>query len=150
LAIYNLPQAQVALLHARLLLLCSSVFRTNFEFAHPKVLAVHLVLFCPRDRAFFKIYFGLANGPLLGAIVLYVGSVILLISSRWQNRLVFHDIDKLTSLFIHIMPALLSYCIRWCDPEMFAGATSEEIAVSMSDIGIMMLFYILWQVCCIF
>lgn len=65
---------------------------------------------------------------------------------RWQNRLVFHDIDKVTSLFIHAMPALLSYCVRWCNPELWADSTEEENFISVKDIGIMMLFYVLWQV----
>lgn len=93
-------------------------------------------------------FFGLANGPLLGAIVLCVeSSTVYLPYLRWQNRLVFHDIDKTTSLFIHLMPALLSYCVRWCNPEMWDNSTPEENTITFKDLGIMMLFYTLWQVC---
>jgi hypothetical protein len=35
-----------------------------------------------------------SNGPLAGAIVM------------WKNSLVFHDIDKMISLFIHIYPPI--------------------------------------------
>lgn len=31
----------------------------------------------------------------------------------WRNKLVFHDMDKLTSVFIHLCPPLVTYCLRW-------------------------------------
>jgi len=53
------------------------------------------------DPLIFIIVFSIANGPLLWAIALF------------RNSLVFHALDKLTSLFIHISPALTTFCIRW-------------------------------------
>jgi hypothetical protein len=47
------------------------------------------------------VVFVFANGPLLVAIV------------AWRNSMVFHSLDKTTSLFIHVFPALLTYCTRW-------------------------------------
>jgi len=47
----------------------------------------------------FAIVFALANGPLIWAMVVY------------RNSLVFHNTDKVTSTYIHLLPALLSY--RW-------------------------------------
>eukprot|EP01127_Copromyxa_protea_P015926 TRINITY_DN4656_c0_g1_i1.p1 TRINITY_DN4656_c0_g1~~TRINITY_DN4656_c0_g1_i1.p1 ORF type:complete len:432 (-),score=67.46 TRINITY_DN4656_c0_g1_i1:61-1206(-) len=99
-----------------------------------QLLALTFILFVPQDKSFFKMFFGLANGPLLGAIVL------------WQNRIVFHDIDKITSLYIHLMPSLLSFCVRWYDPTMWIDAAVEETSIYWTDIGVMMLFYTLWQV----
>jgi len=53
------------------------------------------------DPRIFMIVFSITNGPLLWAIALF------------RNSLVFHDIAKLTSLFIHLTPALTTFCIRW-------------------------------------
>jgi hypothetical protein len=43
---------------------------------------------------YFQIVFALSNGPLLIALVM------------WRNSLVFHDLDKTTSVFIHLFPSL--------------------------------------------
>ena len=52
-------------------------------------------------QVLFYVCFTFALGPLSAAIVL------------WRNSLVFHDVDKVTSVFIHIMPPLLMYCLKW-------------------------------------
>lgn len=53
------------------------------------------------SSSLFKLVFGLSNGPLAWASVV------------WRNKLVFHDLDKLTSVFIHVCPPLVTYCLRW-------------------------------------
>jgi hypothetical protein len=45
--------------------------------------------------------FTLTNGPVLWAVI------------TWRNSLVFHSLDKVTSVFIHIFPALVTYTLRW-------------------------------------
>jgi len=54
----------------------------------------------PGSSSVFKAVFAVANGPLGVAII------------AWRNSLVFHSLDKTTSLFIHIEPPLLCYIIR--------------------------------------
>jgi Protein of unknown function (DUF2838) len=49
----------------------------------------------------FMIAFSVINGPLLWAVPLF------------RNSLVFHSIDKTTSVFIHLSPVLLSFVARW-------------------------------------
>tara|TARA_B110000977_G_scaffold178125_1_gene235357 strand:- start:22213 stop:23682 length:1470 start_codon:yes stop_codon:yes gene_type:complete len=49
----------------------------------------------------FKTTFAYANGPILWAIPL------------WRNSLVFHSHDKVQSVYIHCVPALLTWCARW-------------------------------------
>ena len=49
----------------------------------------------------FIVLFCFANGPLLWATAL------------WRNSLVFHSVDKMTSLFIHISPAITVTTLRW-------------------------------------
>lgn len=57
--------------------------------------------FAPHDERFMMFAYGITHGPLSWAVPLF------------RNALVFHDYDKLTSVFIHITPTLVMYCIRW-------------------------------------
>jgi len=50
---------------------------------------------------FFVICFAMTNGPLAWAV------------PTWRNSMVFHSIDKVTSIFIHIGPPVVAYAIRW-------------------------------------
>merc|ERR1719370_1681564 len=52
--------------------------------------------------SWFKANFVLSHGPLAIAIL------------AWQNSIVFHSLDKMTSFYIHIMPALR--CDPWLPP----------------------------------
>lgn len=45
----------------------------------------------PKSSTLFAITFACANGPVAVAII------------AWRNSLVFHDLEKVTSVFIHIM-----------------------------------------------
>ena len=36
----------------------------------------------------------------------------------WQNSLVFHSLDKLTSIFIHVFPPLTLHLYRYTNPQM--------------------------------
>ncbi|EGG24108.1 transmembrane protein [Cavenderia fasciculata] len=57
-----------------------------------------------KSSSLFKLVFALSNGPLAwGTIV-------------WRNSLVFHDVDKLTSVFIHLCPPIVTFCLRWYPP----------------------------------
>lgn len=58
-------------------------------------------IWMPTNEKFFAVVFALSNGPLIWAMVVY------------RNSLVFHSTDKVTSAYIHILPALLSFGIRW-------------------------------------
>jgi len=55
----------------------------------------------PDNPDVFIIVFSLMNGPVLWAIVVF------------GNSLVFHSVDKTTSLFIHIEPVLVCFVMRW-------------------------------------
>lgn len=47
----------------------------------------------------------ISNGPLAIAVI------------AWKNSLVFHDIDKITSLYIHIAPPLGTFKLRDAEPQ---------------------------------
>jgi len=51
--------------------------------------------------SFNTILFVMVSGPVLWGILV------------WRNSMVFHSIDKMTSMFIHLLPALYIFVIRW-------------------------------------
>ena len=66
------------------------------------LMAVLHVLLWPTNRRSFQVMFAAANGPIVFAIL------------AWRNSLVFHSLDKTTSLLVHVFPPLVTYCMRWC------------------------------------
>ncbi|XP_022343275.2 uncharacterized protein LOC111136598 isoform X1 [Crassostrea virginica] len=61
----------------------------------------YIFIWIPHSGEFFCVVFALSNGPLIWAMVVY------------RNSLVFHSTDKVTSAYIHILPGLLAFGIRW-------------------------------------
>lgn len=55
----------------------------------------------PYSAKVFYVLFGLSNSTVYSAIILF------------RNSFVFHNYDKMTSCFIHILPPLISFCVRW-------------------------------------
>jgi hypothetical protein len=87
-----------------------------------------------RNPIFFQFVFCLCNGPLAGAIVM------------WKNSLVFHDIDKMISLFIHIYPPIVTYTIRWWHTDSFVVCQDEACSVSWTaSFWMPLLLYSFWQ-----
>ena len=76
-----------------------SSFMFDFCYFINALAVVHLLT--PSSPAIFATCFMLSCGPLAGAIL------------AWRNSLVFHDLEKMTSLFIHAGPPLLMYAQRW-------------------------------------
>ncbi|KAL0208996.1 hypothetical protein P9112_011583 [Eukaryota sp. TZLM1-RC] len=65
------------------------------------LLTIAQILFFRKNAALFQVCFSFATGPLTLAI------------NVWRNSLVFHSLDNLTSLLLHIQPSLVMYCLRW-------------------------------------
>lgn len=55
------------------------------------------------------VQFGLANSHAYSGVFVY------------RNALVFHEFQKLVSCFIHVLPVLFSYLVRWCPSETSVG-----------------------------
>eukprot|EP01063_Lacrimia_lanifica_P024705 TRINITY_DN32569_c0_g1_i1.p1 TRINITY_DN32569_c0_g1~~TRINITY_DN32569_c0_g1_i1.p1 ORF type:complete len:375 (+),score=121.19 TRINITY_DN32569_c0_g1_i1:41-1126(+) len=83
----------------------------------------------PKHPDLFSLVHACASGPLLIAAVV------------WRNSVVFHDVDKMTSCFLHLSPACVVYVLRhgeghasdfWytehvpCDPQVLACAHIDE------------------------
>ena len=80
----------------------------------------------------FKSNFVLSHGPIAVAIL------------AWQNSIVFHSLDKMTSFFIHIMPPLTCYLQRW---DVIPGSVpAEGLSLGLATwLVVPMLLYSAWQ-----
>lgn len=73
-----------------------------FDFCYfANALLLVYIWILPNEPILFSICFLFANGPLAWAVPL------------WKNSLVFHSLDKLTSCFIHISPAFVTWAFMW-------------------------------------
>ena len=110
--------------------------------------------FFSTSEVFFRVCFIYANGPLTWAIVI------------WRNSLVFHDYDKITSVYIHFLPSLLYYAGRWHGhgsvmdlKNRFSGdystmscklpeaSISSDKSLRLTDFLLAAAGYIFWQIC---
>lgn len=75
-------------------------FMYDFCYYVQNLVLLNLYYFNDHEK-FLKLNFCLTNGPLAMATVM------------WRNSLVFHSMDKMTSMFIHMLPPLVTFSIRW-------------------------------------
>ncbi len=101
---------------------------------------VHLYII-PSNILFAKIVFIFSNGPLLLAIIV------------WRNSFVFHDYDKITSVYIHLLPSLLTYCGKWYGYYSFKSKNTLYMmqdegydGITLNDYFAAALVYLIWQV----
>ena len=95
------------------------------------VACVAMVVVYPHNRILLLVNFAHASGPLALAV------------PTWRNSLVFHSLDKITSVFIHALPATLLFCIRWYPPP------GRELPPALSYADMMTYGvggYLLWQI----
>lgn len=95
----------IPLLLARYVIYKSDLYHYfMYDFCYFAQLLLLLQLYkYPNNIELRKVMFSIANGPLCFAIVM------------WRNSLVFHSMDKMTSMFIHILPSMVTFCQRWSD-----------------------------------
>jgi hypothetical protein len=99
-----------------------------------QILLLFFIYWHSSNPIFFQFVFCLSNGPLAGAIVM------------WKNSLVFHDIDKMISLFIHIYPPIVTYCLRWWPSEQFTVCQNPECSISWTaSFWMPLILYSFWQ-----
>jgi len=104
-----------------------------------QVLLLFYIYWHHRNPVYFQFVFCLSNGPLAWAIVM------------WKNSLVFHDIDKMISLFIHIFPPIVTYCLRWWPSNNFVVCQDADCSISWSaSFWMPLVFYAFWQAVYIF
>ncbi|XP_073278954.1 glycerophosphocholine acyltransferase 1-like [Primulina huaijiensis] len=75
-----------------------------------------MILGYPRNEKLFMVCFSFAEGPLAWALIV------------WRCSLVFNSMDKIVSVFIHLLPGLVFFTIRWWDPLFFEAMHPEGTA----------------------
>ncbi|KAJ6226583.1 hypothetical protein M0813_10801 [Anaeramoeba flamelloides] len=106
-------------------------FLLDFCYWVNSLLLIFIYLY--RNKLFFLMVFASVNGPVLTSI------------SFWKNSMVFHSLTKITSLFIHLFPAMVTYVLRW----IIIGddiCLRPDCKVSFAQtIGFSMVLYFIWQ-----
>lgn len=104
------------------------------DFCYFANLLLLLYLWYKRDSlSLFRVVFAFANGPLGVAVI------------AWRNSLVFHSVDKITSLFIHVQPAMVTYLLRHREHAQFETGGGDE---PVTDVVYDMLVHGLFLYCC--
>merc|ERR1719427_336702 len=85
----------------------------------------------PDNLAWFQANYVLCMGVLMLAVVV------------WQNSLVFHSLDKLTSCAIHIFPPLTCHLVRW--GMIPSGLEPDSVVLGWDDLALPGLLYSAWQ-----
>lgn len=106
-----------------------------------------MLLFYPGNEKLFMVCFSFAEGPLAWALIV------------WRCSLVFNSVDKIVSVFIHLLPGLVYFTIRWWDPVLLeamspdgsTGRSSWSYAENKSHLWTWLFFvplvaYIFWQI----
>ncbi|EFA80194.1 hypothetical protein PPL_07016 [Heterostelium album PN500] len=108
-----------------------------FDFCYyANVLLIFYLYGTNRSPILFKICFSFCNGPLIFATI------------AWRNSLVFHSLDKATSVLIHIFPAIVCSALRWNIIPAESHLDKNAIYTTWTDsLFIPLGFYLAWQTC---
>ena len=63
----------------------------------------------------------------------------------WRNSLVFHSLDKVTSVFVHALPGLLTFLLRWVPATRPEGLHVPEQLELGPTLGLALTGYAAWQ-----
>ncbi|KAG9094554.1 hypothetical protein FRC06_010696 [Ceratobasidium sp. 370] len=103
---------------------------------YAQILCLAYLWVAPGNTTLWVAAYLLAHGSLASAVI------------TWRNSLVFHDLDKVISLFIHIYPPLVFTVIRHFYPNVEsrfpAAAKVKELEVGQS-LFLNTIIYLIWQ-----
>lgn len=113
------------------------------DFCYFAIFCSMMNLFLIQNSAlFFRVCYICCTGPLTLAIPV------------WRNSFVFHDYDKIVSVYIHILPSMLYYTLRHNGSylDIFFGATTGGLCtrsncepLRATDYVLAVLLYMFWQ-----
>lgn len=106
-----------------------------FDFCYlGNVMLVVTLNYFPTNIKLLKMCFSYSLGPLAWSILAF------------RNSLVFHSVDKITSLFLHLFPPCACWAARWYPaPGLGLEADPQWAAADLMDIAVLpMLPYLLW------
>uniref|UniRef100_A0A7S3QMQ2 Glycerophosphocholine acyltransferase 1 n=1 Tax=Dunaliella tertiolecta TaxID=3047 RepID=A0A7S3QMQ2_DUNTE len=98
------------------------------------LLLLHLWVY-PRSYLLARTTFALNSGPLAFTILAF------------RNSLVYHDMDKVTSLYMHLVPVCVSWANRWFPEESRFGPRQDSDSGGLVQLVLWpMAFYMVWSV----
>ncbi|KAJ1615845.1 hypothetical protein T492DRAFT_918794 [Pavlovales sp. CCMP2436] len=112
------------------------LFLLDFCYLCLLLVLVHIHLL-PCNRRLHFALFSLTSGPLAIATV------------AWRNSLVFHSVDKVTSIFIHLLPVATLHTLHWTPASLCPSEPpgwGAESRLSLHEwLGFPLLIYAGWQ-----
>lgn len=103
---------------------------------YAQILCLAYLWFAPANTTLWVSAYLLSHGSLASAVI------------TWRNSLVFHDLDKVISLFIHIYPPFVFTVIRHFYPNVEtrfpAAAKVKQLEIGQS-IFLSTIIYLIWQ-----
>lgn len=88
----------------------------------------------PQNLMMRKLAFSVCSGPLMWSIM------------AMRNSLVFHDVDKVTTLMMHASPALAGWSLRWFPDDHYRMNDQFAVATLWELVVLPILFYCCWVV----
>jgi len=88
----------------------------------------------PQNLIMRKLTFAVCSGPLMWSIM------------AMRNSLVFHDVDKMTTLMMHASPALAGWSLRWFPDDHYRMNDKFAVATWRELVGLPVMFYCCWVV----
>ncbi|KAL8480288.1 hypothetical protein ACS0TY_026998 [Phlomoides rotata] len=116
--LHNLCSPPMDILQIQEMALLSSGF---CYYVYANTIFIIMLLFYPSNAKLFMVCFSFAEGPLAWALIV------------WRCSLVFNSVDKIVSVFIHLLPGLVFFTIRWWDPVSYEVMHSEGSASRASS-----------------
>ena len=99
------------------------------------------LLFIKNSPLFFKVCFICCTGPLTLAI------------PAWRNSFVFHDYDKIVSVYIHILPSMVYYTLRHNNSSIIGMNNGNNLChmdncddLHIADYLVTLGLYMFWQI----
>lgn len=103
---------------------------------YAQILCLAYLWAAPGNTTLWVAAYLLAHGSLASAVI------------TWRNSLVFHDLDKVISLFIHIYPPFVFTVIRHFYPNVetrFPAAAKVKVLEAGQSLFLNTIIYLIWQ-----
>lgn len=109
------------------------------------MLILYITLY-PSNASLFRALFVLANGPrkkIHASLTIYT-IIVMWAIVMWKNSIVFHSLDKVTSTYIHVLPSLVSFTVRWYPDARQIVAVSADTPI-VQFYAYPLVCYAIWQ-----
>ncbi|KAB5594048.1 membrane protein [Ceratobasidium theobromae] len=103
---------------------------------YAQILCLLYIWWAPANTTLWVAVYLLSHGSLASAVI------------TWRNSLVFHDLDKVISLFIHIYPPFVFTVIRHFYPNVesrFPAAAKVQYLEPVQSLFLSTIIYLIWQ-----